>query len=382
MKRKKLVVVSHTEHYRNDSGQIVGWGATVNEINYLADYWDEVVHVGCFYTSNAPVSALPYTKDNIQFVAIPPYGGKRLLDKVMILVKIPKIIKVVYQNIQGASEVQLRLPTSMGLFLLPLFSFIFPIKYTFWVKYAGNWAQENAPLSYRMQRWWLQNKMANCKVTINGFWDQQPAHCLSFENPCLSEEQITRGKAIAENKLFERPFNFVFVGRLDEAKGISDCIAALLSLPGNSIGKVHFIGDGPLRENYRETAALLGDKVLFHGFLDSEKVHTILENCHFLLLPSKSEGFPKVIAEAACYGVIPVVSDVGSISHYVNKDNGFLWNRKTADSFATILQKAVLCEQQELQLKSKHLLALAAKFTFQGYLLKLNKTVFGNDNHQ
>src|SRR5690606_15339125 len=105
------------------------------------DYWEEVVHVGCFYTDKAPSSALPYSKNNISFKAIPPYGGKSLLDKIKIFIKIPKIVAVVYKNLKDATEVQLRLPTSMGLFLLPLFSFIFPRNYTFWVKYAGNWGQ-------------------------------------------------------------------------------------------------------------------------------------------------------------------------------------------------------------------------------------------------
>ena len=49
MKRKKLVIISHTEHYVNSDGAIVGWGSTVNEINYLADYWSKVVHVACLY---------------------------------------------------------------------------------------------------------------------------------------------------------------------------------------------------------------------------------------------------------------------------------------------------------------------------------------------
>src|SRR5690606_35614436 len=106
----------------------------------------------------------------------------------LIFIKIPKIISQVAKSVKGASEVQLRLPTSMGLFLLPLFSFILPRRYTFWVKYAGSWNQENAAFASRLQHWWLKNNLARCKVTINGFWDNQPKHCYSFENPCLTGE--------------------------------------------------------------------------------------------------------------------------------------------------------------------------------------------------
>jgi hypothetical protein len=32
---KKLVIVSHTHHHFNPNGEILGWGPTVNELNYL-----------------------------------------------------------------------------------------------------------------------------------------------------------------------------------------------------------------------------------------------------------------------------------------------------------------------------------------------------------
>lgn len=376
MKRKKLVIISHTEHYKNTENQIVGWGSTINEINFLADYWEEVVHVGCFYNDKAPSSALPYSKNNIRFKAIPPYGGKSLIDKIKIVAKIPKIVAVVYKNLKDATEVQLRLPTSMGLFLLPLFSFIFPRKYTFWVKYAGNWGQANPPLSYKIQRWWLKNNFAKCKVTINGFWENQPSHCLSFENPCLTENQIKQGLKISEQKTFNKPFVFTFVGRLEEAKGVSDCIEALRSIPVENIEKVHFIGDGENSEFYKDKASFLRDKVVFHGFLEPDKVHSILSKSHFLLLPSKSEGFPKVVAEAGSYGVIPVVSNVGSISHYINDKNGFLWNIKSEFSYSKVLLKGVMTDEKKLKQMSKEIESLAEKFTFNHYIQKLNKRVF------
>lgn len=375
MKRKKLLIISHTEHYISQEGKVVGWGATVNEVNYLADFWEEVVHIGCLYESNAPKSALPYTQNNIRFVPIPPYGGKTLLDKAMILVKIPKIIQQVVKNVRGASEVQLRLPTSMGLFLLPLFSFFLPRRYIFWVKYAGNWNQQNPPLSYRIQRWWLKKNLAKCKITINGFWENQPQHCLSFENPCLTKEDIIYGKVVADVKSFEGPYVFTFVGRLDEAKGLTDIIHALKSIPEATISKVHFIGDGPELFRYKSETEFLNDKVIFHGFQDSDKVHHILADSHFFLLPSKAEGFPKVVAEAACYGAIPVVSNVGSIPHYINKTNGFVWDRETGISFSQVLNEAVDASPEHLKELSTQVRKVAELFTFENYKEKLEELV-------
>lgn len=376
MKRKKLVIISHTEHFKSNEGIIKGWGPTINEINYLSDYWEEVVHVGCLHQKPTPPSALPYSNSNITFAPIPAYGGKSIKEKLLILVKIPKIIAQVVKNVKGASEVQLRLPTSMGLFLLPLFSFILPRRYTFWVKYAGNWNQQNPPLSYCLQRWWLKKDFARCKVTINGFWDDQPAHCISFENPCLTQEDIRLGKQIAATKTFDGSYIFSFVGRLEDAKGVSRIIEALRAIPDDKIKEVHFVGDGNKTEQYIKQASFLGNKVVFHGFLDKKGVHTILSKSHFFLLPSDSEGFPKVIAEAACYGVIPITSDVGSIAHYINESNGFVWQINGDKTFEEVFSEAINSSSTQLKEKSIRITNVAKLFTFENYKDKLSQLIF------
>ncbi|MDD3003999.1 glycosyltransferase [Flavobacterium sp.] len=375
MKRKKLLIISHTEHYTDEKGIVKGWGATVNEINYLADFWEEVVHIGCLYPTTVPPSALPYIQSNIRFVPIPPYGGKTIMDKLLILVKIPKIMMQVMRNVGGASEVQLRLPTSMGLFLLPLFSFIIPRTFTLWVKYAGNWNQKNPPLSYRFQRGWLKKNTARCKVTLNGFWNDQPEHCLSFENPCLTQEDLSKGKVIATTKTFQAPYVFAFVGRLDEAKGVSTIIQALKKIPITKIGKVHFIGNGPELQHYQSETEFLKEKVIFYGFQNSENVHALLAESHFFVLPSKAEGFPKVVAEAACYGVIPIVSDVGSIPHYINQTNGFVWKREGEITFSQIVNNAVTTAPEKLWELSQQVQTMATLFTFENYKKKLEQLV-------
>ena len=375
MQRKKLVIISHTEHHI-DNGVIKGWGSTINEINYLSNYWKEVTHVACLHTTKTPPSSLPYTNSNITFVPIPPYGGKRLIDKILIFTKIPGIIKQVLKAIDGATEVQLRLPTSMGLFLLPLFSFYAPRKFVFWVKYAGNWNKKKPPLSSNIQRLWLKRNWAKCKVTLNGFWNNQPSYCYSFENPCLTLDAIEEGRKSIANKSFKPPFVFTFVGRLEQPKGVNRIIEALKQIPQDKIGMVHFIGDGDAMPFYKKEAEFLNDKVTFHGFVGNSKVHEIIKGSNFLMLPSDSEGFPKVIAEAACYGVVPIVSNVGSIGHYINESNGFIWDLNPNQSFTSCLRNAIETNDFLLKEKSKKVQEVAEKFTFVNYYNKLENLIF------
>jgi glycosyltransferase involved in cell wall biosynthesis len=374
MKQKKLVIVSHTEHYK-DGDVIKGWGATVHEINYLAQYWEEVVHVACFYDQTPPPSSVAYNNYNIKYVAIPAYGGKTFIKKLGIFWKMPRIIWTVKNNIKGATEVQLRTPTAMGIFLLPLFTFLWKRNYTFWVKYAGDWEQERPPRSNGWQRWFLQQKWINFPVTINGFWPHQAEHCYSFENPCLTNENVENGKLIASKKIFKPPFVFCFVGRIDHIKGVDRIIKALNHIPIEYIKVVHIIGDGPEKMKSEKLAINSRINIVFHGFLDRKEVHSYLKEAHFFLLPSTNEGFPKVIAEAACYGTIPIVSNVSSIKHYLNYLNSYIWDVKGSQTYNDVLELAVLENSSILKEKSTNILLLAEQFTFENYFTKLKSKV-------
>ncbi|MEZ4854628.1 glycosyltransferase [Flavobacterium sp.] len=162
---------------------------------------------------------------------------------------------------------------------------------------------------------------------------------------------------------------------MEEAKGITVCIEALRSIPIHKIEKVHFIGNGTLLDFYKQQTLFLEDKVIFHGFLESNEVHSILANSHFLLLPSKSEGFPKAVAEAACYGVVPVVSNVGSIPHYITQENGFVWDVTVKNGYVEIFQKAVTTPSESLKKCSLKCTELSKNFTFKHYLENLENQV-------
>ena len=96
-------------------------------------------------------------------------------------------------------------------------------------------------------------------------------------------------------------------------------------------------------------------------------------------MPSKSEGFPKVIAEAACYGTIPVVSNVGSITNYINIKKGFLWELESSINYSEVLLKAVTTDEIKLKEMSKAIVSLAENFTFSQYKNNLMKKVLLND---
>ncbi len=330
------MIISHTEHQKTKNGEYVGWGPTVNEINFLSAHWEEVIHVACL-EKNVEVrgSSVGYISDKIKFEPIPTFGGKKFWQKLDILWKMPLILYKVQKSLKRASHVQLRVPMGIGIFLLPFFALRNQSKYKFWIKYANNWGDPRPKIGFRLQRWMLKKNIANCKVTINGFWADQPKHCISFENPCLYNDEITNAKIIVSQKTFKQPFTFLFVGRLEDEKGVQIIFDLLKKIDLNSWKKMHFVGDGENKSNYLQQAEKFGDKINFHGFINREMVHELYKESHFLLFPSyASEGFPKVIAESCAFGCIPVTSNVGSIGHYIKHNvNGKIWKKEEIPVF-------------------------------------------------
>jgi glycosyltransferase involved in cell wall biosynthesis len=372
---KVLTIISHTEHYKTANGTIVGLGSTVTEINHLISVFDEIRHVAMLHNLKAPASALPYTSNKIRFIPIRAVGGKSLGDKFAIFWQSPKVLLTVRSALEESDYFQFRAPTGIGVYVIPYLMFLKSKKGLY--KYAGNWKQEQAPLAYRFQKWLLEKQAQ--PVTINGFWDDQPEHCLSFENPCLTEQEIQSGQLTITSKTLQFPVELCFVGRLEAAKGVDLIIEALILLDEETrmkIGAIHFVGSGTQLEFYQKQIKTLSLPIVFHGYLSRAEVHDIYKRSHAILLPSASEGFPKVIAEALNYGCIPLVSNVSSVSHYITDvQNGFLMKDLTAASLKVCLLQLLTLEQPTYKQMASNSLEFINRFSYAYYNQQLLKAV-------
>ena len=370
-----LLIVSHTEHYFQEN-KLVGWGPTVREINHLCTSYSKIYHIACLYENqSAPKSSLPYENQNIKFVPIKPSGGKRLLQKVSALKEVPYVIRKVEKYLNKVDAVQIRVPTGFANYLLPWLSVKRP-HVPVWVKYAGNWAQDHPPLGYQFQRWWLIQNYLKCKVTINGKWSEQPPHCISFENPCLDQEERQAGLQVLNTKQFEPPYRACFIGRIESAKGVGRILEAANELSRKGIKEINFIGEGPRLNHFIEESGKISSLAIhFYGALPRNEVAEVLKKSHFLLLPSTaSEGFPKVIAEAWNYGVVPIVSNISAIPHYVSDSNGYLWKPGTG-SFPEYLKKLDITSEEYFS-KARRGYQKANAFTFSHYANRIEKDIF------
>lgn len=365
---RTLTIISHTEHYKDGNGTIVGWGPTVNELNHLLEVFDSIYHVAMLYPGRPPASSQPYVSNRIIFVPLPAVGGPSLKDKLQIIYRSVAVLQIVKSTLRKADYFQMRTPTGIGVFLLPYLTLF--VKKKGWYKYAGNWNQKRPPLGYALQRWML--KQQTRKVTINGAWTEQPKHCLTFENPCLTLSDINEGELKIKDKSIKGKLQVCYVGRLEKPKGVERIIKSISLLSDaekQRIEAIHLVGNGNDMEYFKTIAAATGVNFIFHGFLNRTEVFTIYKKSQVFLMPTMaSEGFPKVIAEAMNFGCIPIVSSVSSISQYVKHlESGFCLKEVNTGEIIRALRQVFHMNNEDYQLLLSKQRLILENFTFIHY---------------
>lgn len=114
----------------------------------------------------------------------------------------------------------------------------------------------------------------------------------------------------------------VFVGRLDEIKGLPVLLDALAAVQQHLPDvQLTLVGDGPDREALQRRAAELGlgDAVHFPGYANSEQVRAHLATADVFVLPSFFEGIPVSLMEAMASGVPVVASHLPGIAELVDE---------------------------------------------------------------
>jgi glycosyltransferase involved in cell wall biosynthesis len=154
---------------------------------------------------------------------------------------------------------------------------------------------------------------------------------------------------ITEAKKFERsernsgqPLNLLFIGRISVSKGMAHIYEAMKILTEKNIAFNFFMaGAGPDEKEYTEKfSALLGSRFVFEGVVFGEEKTALFKKCDVFVLPSLFEGLPMSLLETMSFGLVPVVTNVGSIKYAVtNNENGIMLGQNPATEMATAIEQ-------------------------------------------
>ncbi len=177
---------------------------------------------------------------------------------------------------------------------------------------------------------------------------------------CLTEfnkEKLLNLKQIKEENIFVKPNfveavrelvpyekrkdQFVYVGRLEEIKGMDILLKAWKHL-GEQAPMLLMCGKGPLEEwcqDFIEENHLANVEML--GFVPNEQVRKLVGESKALVLPTQVyEGFPMTIAEAYAAGTPVIGSDLGNTGSLIeNGKNGLKFQSKSIEELAEAVLK-------------------------------------------
>jgi glycosyltransferase involved in cell wall biosynthesis len=178
---------------------------------------------------------------------------------------------------------------------------------------------------------------------------------------------------LQKKKSLKKRFNILFLGRLDKNKGLSEIIDSLSSLNINFILKI--AGDGDDKNWFlRECDLRLKNKFEFHDVVYGSLKNELLMTSDVFLLPSYFEGLPNALLEAMSYGVVPVVTQVGSIPDVViHNKNGIFISVKDTVSISESLMKLYNDYNffNDLSLNAQS--TIKCDFSIKNYLIVKNK---------
>jgi glycosyltransferase involved in cell wall biosynthesis len=103
----------------------------------------------------------------------------------------------------------------------------------------------------------------------------------------------------------------MYLGRLSEEKDLGTLLDAAARLAPRSAVRVTLVGDGPARAALAVQARALGIDVTFRPFVDHRSVPAMLAEADVFVLPSRTEGHPKILLEAMACARPCVASAVG-----------------------------------------------------------------------
>jgi glycosyltransferase involved in cell wall biosynthesis len=135
------------------------------------------------------------------------------------------------------------------------------------------------------------------------------------------------------------PRRILFVGHPFYLKGVDLLLRAFNDITDEFPEfTLRLVGHLPEKDQYRELFEK-NPRVEFFGSVMPDQVRELSADCYVLVLPSRSEGMPRVLMEALASGRPVIASSVGGIPHYLRHgETGVLFEREDVEGLKKALR--------------------------------------------
>ncbi|MFQ6601644.1 glycosyltransferase family 4 protein [Flavobacterium sp. C3NV] len=367
----RFAIITHVNHLQYVD-QYFGYAPYVREMDIWFKYIDEVVIVAPLKNTKPTEIDIPYDRNKIDFRPVPDFNLTNFKNVLGSVFKLPIIFWKVFLAIKNADHIHLRCPGNMGL-IGCLVQVLFPNK-TKTAKYAGNWdSQSKQPVTYKVQKWILSNTFLtrNMTVLVYGEWKNQSKNIKPFFTATYSDSE----KEIISKTGFDSTIDFIFVGSLVSGKNPLYAIKIMQHLIEKGFNVVfNLYGEGPERstlENYIQRNKL-ENYIVLHGNQNKEILKKAYQESHFVILPSKSEGWPKAIAEGMFWGCVPIATKVSCLPTMLDYGNRGVLLEMDLDKDVKMI-KEIISDEQAFLTKSSLAIQWSQNYTTDLFETEIKK---------
>ncbi|OXB20791.1 glycosyl transferase [Flavobacterium tructae] len=367
----KFLIVTHVPHVQNEN-QYFGYGPYIHEMNIWLKYTDEVTILAPLKNKQPNTIDTAYQHNKVNFKKVPDFNFTNFNNSLVSIFKLPIIFWKVFWAMKKADHIHLRCPGNMGL-IGCLVQILFPGKIKT-AKYAGNWdPKSKQPYTYRIQKWILSNTFLTRKMTVlvYGQWENQSKNVKPFFTATYLESE----KLFVTKADFNLVLNFIFVGSLVTGKNPFYAIKLIQKLRDSGHNVVlDLYGEGGeynALKKYIKTNNL-ENFVILHGNQNRDTLKKAYQKSHFVILPSKSEGWPKAIAEGMFWGCVPIATQVSCVPFMLDYGNrGVLLEMNMANDLINI-ERIVAAENDFLN-KTKLATEWARQYTIEVFEMEIKR---------
>lgn len=290
------------------------------------------------------------------------------------LLTVPYQAIILCKEMRKADHIHFRAPGNLCL-LACFVQMLFPNKKKT-AKYAGNWdPNAKQPLSYSFQKSLLSNTFLtrNMQVLVYGEWEGMTKNIFPFFTASYFESD----KEEILKKDFNTSLRAVYAGTMGANKRPFETVKLIQELRNNGLDiSLEMFGDGPLRKNIEKHC--IDNNIEHHirvmGNQPARVVKEAFKKAHFVILLSKSEGWPKVIAEGMFWGAIPIVSKISCVPWMLdNGKRGILIDNPKHIDIERL--KRIMEEPKKLLPISKEAMGWSRQFTMDTFTTEIQKVL-------
>lgn len=309
----KLAIFTLVEHIEND-GKYYGYAPYVREMDLWNAHFNEVLVVAPVSKKNKiDALTIPYQHSNLDVIDVPVFNIKSIGSIFKLLFLLPNITFKMARAMRQADHLHFRSPSNIAAVAAGVQIFFPSKKKT--MRYTGNWdPNSKQPIGYRFQKYLFSNPFLTKNMTAlaYGNWPNtsknvQPFFAATFSNT-EKEDFVLRD--------YNSELKFVFLGALVSGKRPLLAIQIIELLLGKGLNcTLHICGNGILKDELQDYISdkNLEKNILLCGNKDKDEIKEVLKQSHFTILPSKSEGWPKALAEGMFFGSIPISTKISCV---------------------------------------------------------------------